>query len=93
MLTDPEKQKLAAALEQLEAEEQRRIDAKIEAGEAIFQPAANVCAESMLVTAHRGNSVEDMTRLRSSVYRSLGLTEPPDLPTPVFYVDCATGND
>jgi hypothetical protein len=35
MLTDPEKQKLAAALEQLEAEEQRRIDAKIEAGEAI----------------------------------------------------------
>jgi hypothetical protein len=35
MLTDPEKQKLAAALEELEAEERRRIDAKIERGEVI----------------------------------------------------------
>jgi hypothetical protein len=37
MLTDPEKQKLQAALEQLEIERQRRIQVKIESGEAVLR--------------------------------------------------------
>jgi hypothetical protein len=37
MLTDPEKQKLQSALEQLEIERQRRIEAKIESGEAVLR--------------------------------------------------------
>jgi len=35
MLTDPETQKLQAALEQLESERQRRIDERIEKGEVV----------------------------------------------------------
>jgi hypothetical protein len=42
MLIEPEKQKLVAALEELEAEERRRIDEKIERGEAIRVPALSV---------------------------------------------------
>jgi hypothetical protein len=35
MLADPEKQKLAAALEQLEIEKQRRLDERVERGEVV----------------------------------------------------------
>jgi hypothetical protein len=38
MLTDSEKQKFAAALEQLEEEKRRRIDEKIAKGEAVRVP-------------------------------------------------------
>jgi hypothetical protein len=37
MISDSEKQKLQAALEQLEIERQRRIEAKIESGEAVLR--------------------------------------------------------
>ncbi len=42
MLTDPETQKLQAALEQLESEQRRRIDERIAKGEAVRAPFGSI---------------------------------------------------
>jgi hypothetical protein len=50
--TEPQRQKLSAALEQLEAEQRRREDEKVANGEAVRRP--------LYVVAHNGEPVADL---------------------------------
>jgi hypothetical protein len=52
MPIEPERQRLAAALEQLEAEQRRREDEKVANGEAVRRP--------LYVVAHNGEPVADL---------------------------------
>jgi hypothetical protein len=65
MLTDPEKQKLQAALEQLETERRRRIDEKVEKGEAVRAPFGSIVvgvsgAVDAAIAAHKARGTREV---------------------------------
>ena len=65
MLTDPETQKLQAALEQLESEQRRRIDERIEKGEAVRAPFGSIVvgvpgAVDAAIAAHKARDTREV---------------------------------
>ncbi len=81
MLTDAEKQKLAAALEQLETERRRREDEKIAAGEAIRVPFAPVvgCPGEDIDAVIERLKAREIEKLRANgETREILFEEPPE---------------